>query len=395
MGRCTLLRLEPEGRIGFPRGAEENECKTLKIENTSENDITWKVRTTGPKTFLVNPRAGVLKTGESTETTLTLIPNIGESDLRLQVQATALKDGCEKFAREDWRCIPRSSVEQSELSVYFLGPSRAAPDLLGQPPRQQELGSNAGVERDQRGDEGLVPVFSQPAGGYERSLAPPAVASTRCAETEGKSRGDDEGGLPREEEQGAASQRTPASGINTAAFDARFGGPRPQAAIPSEPAARPNPTPARREVQDEPEEAREGVWHRPPGVQRNFGNSAASRSEARGGYGESRSDHRGEQRGSQFVNSSTQRQRAQPAAEASTHATGPASRAKVASAKASPLPTDGMNPMVKVLLFVLVAVLMMNLYLRPLAEQLAGGGSSSSAEAAPGSATSAPTGGSA
>lgn len=207
MRPLSLLRLNPDSRIMFPFSSEEKVLRTLQISNsTSEIAVAWKVRTTAPKAFLVLPRAGMLKPGESAEVEITLLPDSGEGDLRFQVQATRIEDGRDRLERTAWAELPRSEREVAELRAVLVGktttPSHGSEgwtsDRVG--------GNNHGHAREQEWPAGDGDGFRNHAGGAmlgERLRRPGFGASWGG----GRGGGETDGG-PAPRNQAAATWET-------------------------------------------------------------------------------------------------------------------------------------------------------------------------------------------
>lgn len=303
------LRVEPDCRIAFPRGAEENVSKALKILNPTDKTIAWKVRTTGPEAVLVKPRAGVLEQNSSVEAEVTLLPkaeaaggSAAAGGLRLQIQATVLEDGCEEFARTAWRDVPQSGIEAAEISIYFpSAPTASAASAEG--------GSAARDTRE--GATGTDATQLRDGGGWE--AAP------------GRERG--RGGDSYPDRLTDLDANRVAVATDRGAEDGSCG------------------------------------WNRPQGARPGFG----ARQEGRDSFGGRDAYGRG---GAEAV----ARQRALAQSSGSAR---PPARASDSSAAVRPKAEkkeDAMSTPVKVLLGFLIAILVVNLYVRPLADSVIGGG---------------------
>mmetsp|Transcript_20862 Transcript_20862/g.52202 ORF Transcript_20862/g.52202 Transcript_20862/m.52202 type:complete len:304 (-) Transcript_20862:37-948(-) len=134
----SLLRLEPDSHLLFNRGASaglgENSptvdqeggakapiIQTLKITNTSEGNVAWKVRTTAPRAFLVKPRAGIVKGGETAEAIITLLPDFVATvgDFRFEVRAVAVPPERDSIERTDWQDFSSTAVQAARLRAVL------------------------------------------------------------------------------------------------------------------------------------------------------------------------------------------------------------------------------------------------------------------------------------
>lgn len=136
MRPLSLVTWEPRSRLSFPRGSQEKVSQTLKLVNASPGPhVAWKVRTAAPQSFLVAPRSGVFeKPDDFADVVITLLPGQGEGDdLRFEVQATALDGDVRVFSREDWRNIPKTSIQATEIRAILTAP----PQLAARPDAQR------------------------------------------------------------------------------------------------------------------------------------------------------------------------------------------------------------------------------------------------------------------
>lgn len=216
----SLLRVEPESHLVFTRGGGGNGggegeapaakvplVQNLKITNTSEGNAAWKVRTTAPQAFLVKPRAGVVKPGESAEVAITLLPDAGTglgSDLRFEVRAAAVPAERESIERADWQDFPSTAVEVARLRALCR-------EQRGDQ-QQQRAGAACGGVGD---GDAVSPESRRRAGGAsdrsERVFGGGSAAAARRAAGGGDERSDEPRGWrpprrpSREQDQTAAS----------------------------------------------------------------------------------------------------------------------------------------------------------------------------------------------
>lgn len=120
MAPLTLLQCSPE-RLELPKGCSEKTERVLKIENSSDLRVAWKARTAALQTYLVQPRAGVLEAGEEVEVKVTFLPDKGESDHRLQFCAHPV-DASDVVTRDTWRAFFTDHIENQEIKVLFRAP---------------------------------------------------------------------------------------------------------------------------------------------------------------------------------------------------------------------------------------------------------------------------------
>mmetsp|Transcript_88087 Transcript_88087/g.247658 ORF Transcript_88087/g.247658 Transcript_88087/m.247658 type:complete len:338 (+) Transcript_88087:95-1108(+) len=108
MKPLSLLRTTPEGHISLvPDEPAAKVTRPLKLTNTSDGSVAWKVRTNAPEGFLVRPRSGVLNPGESVEAEITRLPGaIAEGIFalipRFEVRAACLDKDQHHVERGDW-----------------------------------------------------------------------------------------------------------------------------------------------------------------------------------------------------------------------------------------------------------------------------------------------------
>jgi len=125
----TLLKVDPDDALKFTSGAA-NGSATLKLTNTQSGNVAFKVKTTAPKSYLVRPSAGNLKSGESIEVKVIVQAQPqGEgpsSNHRFLVQATAVSSD-EEASREMWSAVKKELIEEKRLNVIIPEGGAAAP----------------------------------------------------------------------------------------------------------------------------------------------------------------------------------------------------------------------------------------------------------------------------
>mmetsp|Transcript_3150 Transcript_3150/g.3414 ORF Transcript_3150/g.3414 Transcript_3150/m.3414 type:complete len:311 (+) Transcript_3150:39-971(+) len=149
MRPLSNLRLDPDARLVFPAAGEEKVSQTLKILNSSDESVAWKVRTTAPKAFLVLPRAGVLKPAAEIEVAITLLPNAGENDLRFEVLAAVVNADCDHLERERWAEFPKRTLQVAELRAFLTSRTNGRHSQLREcrddQDGQKEIAADAGT----------------------------------------------------------------------------------------------------------------------------------------------------------------------------------------------------------------------------------------------------------
>lgn len=120
----SILRVTPEKEITF-RGTDFSSTKTeiLKLENLSNTNVAFKVKTTALKAYLVRPSSHVLKPGESIDVQV-MLQRLGADvpqnyQHRFLVQAlTTTSDTIE--SRDQWFALAKESpVVEFRLAVVF------------------------------------------------------------------------------------------------------------------------------------------------------------------------------------------------------------------------------------------------------------------------------------
>eukprot|EP00927_Polykrikos_kofoidii_P017080 TRINITY_DN17750_c0_g1_i1.p1 TRINITY_DN17750_c0_g1~~TRINITY_DN17750_c0_g1_i1.p1 ORF type:complete len:315 (-),score=40.89 TRINITY_DN17750_c0_g1_i1:275-1219(-) len=116
-----LLRLEPERLSLFPSETEESVVRPLKLTNASDGSVAWKVRTNATDAFLVKPRSGVLRHGETVEAHIRVLGAAADLTTvpRFEVRATSVDANCVSVEREDWNKW-RASIQEAGYIVGLL-----------------------------------------------------------------------------------------------------------------------------------------------------------------------------------------------------------------------------------------------------------------------------------
>eukprot|EP00392_Amoebophrya_sp_AT5.2_P014701 g14862.t1 len=132
-----LLRITPAREISFSgtNFGEETHATKLVLENVSEENVAFKVKTTALKAYLVRPSQSVLQAGEKVEVQimlqrLTEIP--ANHRHRFLVQAVATRE-TNLNSREAWpQLIQDNPVQEFKLSVVFPDVNGATQEQISQ-----------------------------------------------------------------------------------------------------------------------------------------------------------------------------------------------------------------------------------------------------------------------
>merc|ERR1719149_243845 len=119
----TLLALDPSQSLVFasnPKGLDPGPSQTLTLINKSSGNVAFKVKTTAPKSYVVRPSSGLLKSNESSEVQIILQPSqeAGSNNHRFLVQAVGVS-GNEAITREAWEALGKEEIEEKRLNVVI------------------------------------------------------------------------------------------------------------------------------------------------------------------------------------------------------------------------------------------------------------------------------------
>eukprot|EP00382_Lankesteria_abbotti_P003838 CAMPEP_0113847358 /NCGR_PEP_ID=MMETSP0372-20130328/1828_1 /TAXON_ID=340204 /ORGANISM="Lankesteria abbotti" /LENGTH=229 /DNA_ID=CAMNT_0000816623 /DNA_START=99 /DNA_END=785 /DNA_ORIENTATION=- /assembly_acc=CAM_ASM_000359 len=118
---AALLKITPSV-IEFPVVLDQSITSTLRLENVSKEKVTFKIKTTAPKSYLVRPSTGVVAAGSFQEVLIILQPlnaePTGASTDRFLVQAALAPDG-NIPSREFWSSLPKTEVSDQRFGVVF------------------------------------------------------------------------------------------------------------------------------------------------------------------------------------------------------------------------------------------------------------------------------------
>ncbi|CDR94971.1 vesicle-associated membrane protein, putative [Babesia bigemina] len=117
-----LLRITPEEVIEFPLVLYTPLNANLKLENISEQNVAFKIKTTAPKGYLVRPSTGVIKAGEQQSVQIILQP-LSEAPKavndRFLVQSVTYVSE-EPVPKDLWTTVEKSQVGEHRLSVALV-----------------------------------------------------------------------------------------------------------------------------------------------------------------------------------------------------------------------------------------------------------------------------------
>lgn len=117
---APLLRVSPEEVIEFPLVLYTPLNSTIKLENTSEGNVAFKIKTTAPKGYLVRPSTGIVRPGEVQSVQIILQP-LSEAPKvvtdRFLVQSVSVKND-EVIPKDIW--TRKDLVQDVRLSVSLV-----------------------------------------------------------------------------------------------------------------------------------------------------------------------------------------------------------------------------------------------------------------------------------
>jgi len=136
-----LLVISPLDTLSFTvmQSNIESVPQTIRMTNTRDTPIAYKVKTTAPEHYRVKPTVGVIEPGKSVEVSVQLTPGsaVTASRDRFLVQSTAIPASWNGDISEFWRGIEPSKVTEHRLrcKVTMNGsPIEDKMDLNANPP---------------------------------------------------------------------------------------------------------------------------------------------------------------------------------------------------------------------------------------------------------------------
>jgi len=140
-GKMPLLVISPLDTLSFTvmQSNIESVPQTIRMTNTRDTPIAYKVKTTAPEHYRVKPTVGVIEPGKSVEVSVQLTPGsaVTASRDRFLVQSTAIPASWNGDISEFWRGIEPSKVTEHRLrcKVTMNGsPIEDKMDLNANPP---------------------------------------------------------------------------------------------------------------------------------------------------------------------------------------------------------------------------------------------------------------------
>lgn len=114
-----LVILNPPKELEFDLKRQDSSEQKLTITNVHDGAISFKVKTTAPKAYLVRPSNDVLKKGQSVDIQILLQPSVGrDAPHRFLVQAVALPPGkTENLSKSEWTSMSKDQIHEQRLSV--------------------------------------------------------------------------------------------------------------------------------------------------------------------------------------------------------------------------------------------------------------------------------------
>eukprot|EP00922_Rhytidocystis_sp_ex-Travisia-forbesii_P052304 GHVS01077606.1.p1 GENE.GHVS01077606.1~~GHVS01077606.1.p1 ORF type:complete len:293 (-),score=58.51 GHVS01077606.1:405-1283(-) len=150
----VLLRLQPEKYIEFPLSLYNTLKTKLVLQNISSppSPVSFKIKTTAPKCYLVRPSTGVVSPGNTQEVEIVLQPLTQEpppfGQDRFLVQAICVQEPQVALPRDYWTTVDKTLLQEQRLTVMFRKPE----------------GGGDGVEGSQQSANGGGPTDSNNTG---------------------------------------------------------------------------------------------------------------------------------------------------------------------------------------------------------------------------------------
>lgn len=131
----SYLKLTPDDRFEFPEYPEQAQKQPLRLRNVTSEHIAFKVKTTMPRAYVVQPSTGILSPGKQVEVIITLgaTEDSGGSGHKFLVQSCVVDGPDDMPTSEDWRTMPREEVQDVQLPVLFYNDDDAPAAPVARP----------------------------------------------------------------------------------------------------------------------------------------------------------------------------------------------------------------------------------------------------------------------
>lgn len=118
----SLIELNPAKVLAFDFSSTESQVEEkLVIQNTSDQAVAFKVKTTAPKAYLVRPSSDLLRKGQACDVQIILQPSglqgADPTSHRFLVQVTAVGQVSENLSKEAWSQVEKSQIQEFKLAV--------------------------------------------------------------------------------------------------------------------------------------------------------------------------------------------------------------------------------------------------------------------------------------
>lgn len=130
IAKMPLVKIDPSSKLVFKNEAE-GVIATLTLENTSNEYVAFKIKTTAPKLYIVKPNCGKIEPCKDTIIRVTLHPthdNVKASH-RFLVQTVECTEDA-NLDKEYWSNLSKELVEESKLDVQFMNENENEPSNL-------------------------------------------------------------------------------------------------------------------------------------------------------------------------------------------------------------------------------------------------------------------------
>lgn len=127
----NLLTLDPDTTLFFNKtSATTSPSRFLKITNSSNGFVAFKVKTTAPKTYLVKPSSGTLKPNEQSQVQIIVQTADYNVQDRFLVQAVTVQDG-NPVSREAFNNFTKEQLQEQKLAVVVEECESEEPNKAG------------------------------------------------------------------------------------------------------------------------------------------------------------------------------------------------------------------------------------------------------------------------